>query len=173
MSAFRRGLSASATLLGMSLLTSSPVAAQSSNERPASVVVVMSTSRNYNGTYRLKEIARVCGELPKELNFAGVPLFHVQLYPDSGSGEVTDVTFDSTALVGGVTTTGKFRLSVNVQSPSIGKPPAYVLDTAQPKMKGTATLTTPSKGTLQLKVDGVNDRGETVDLTLTCGPNQK
>ena len=58
MSAFRRGLSASATLLGMSLLTSSPVAAQSANERPASVVVVMSTSRNYNGTYRLKEIAR-------------------------------------------------------------------------------------------------------------------
>ena len=40
-------------------------------------------------------------------------------------------------------------------------------------MKGTATLTTPSKGTLQLKVDGVNDRGETVELTLTCGPNQK
>lgn len=173
MSDFRSCLCASATLLGVSLLTSSPVAAQSANERPASVVVVMSTSRNYNGTYRLKEIARVCGELPKELNFAGVPLFHVQLYPDSGNGEVTDVTFDSPALVGGVTTTGQFRLSVNVQSPTIGKPPAYVLDTSRPKMKGTATLTTPSKGTLQLKVDGVNDRAETVDLTLTCGPNQK
>ena len=29
-------------------------------------------------------------------------------------------------------------------------------------------LTAPSEGTVRLKVEGVNDRGETVDLTLTC-----
>jgi len=160
----------SAVLIGVGLIASSPAAAQSFNERPASVVVVMSTSRTYAGTYRLREVARVCGEVPKELNFAGVPIFSVQMYPENGAGEVMDVTFDSPGLVGGVVATGKFRLSVVVQSPAIGRPPAYVLDTSQPKMKGMATLTAPAKGTLTLKVDGVNVTGETIDLTLTCAP---
>lgn len=141
------------------------------NERPADVTVIMSTSRKkYDGTYRLSEVARVCGEVPKELNFAGVPSFLVQLYPDSGQGEVQDVTFSSNELVGGVTTSTKFHLSVLVKSPVIGAPAAYVLDTKQPKMTGTARLTYPKPGTVQLKVDGVNDRGETVDLTLVCKP---
>lgn len=143
------------------------------NERPADVTVVMSTSRKkYDGTYRLSEVARVCGEVPKDLNFAGVPAFLVQLYPDSGQGEVQDVTFSSNELVGGVTTSTRFHLSVVVKSPAIGAPPAYVLDTKQPKMTGAAKLTYPKPGTVQLKVDGVNDRGETVDLTLSCGPRQ-
>lgn len=143
------------------------------NERPADVTVVMSTSRKkYDGTYRLADIARVCGEVPKDLNFAGVPSFIVQLYPDNGQGEVQDVTFGSTELVGGVTATAKFHLSVVVKSPAIGAPPAYVLDTKQPKMTGTAKLTYPKPGTVQLKVDGVNDRGETVDLTLICRPRK-
>lgn len=157
-------------VIAATALASSAVAAQSFNERPASVVVVMSNSRTYAGTYRLTEVARVCGEVPREMNFAGVPSFIVQLYPDSGSGEVTDVTFGSPALVGGVTTTGQFNLSVNVESPKIGKPAACVLDTSRPKMKGTATLTTPAKGAVTLAVVGVNDLGETIDVKLTCGP---
>lgn len=159
-----------AVLIVATTLASSAVAAQSFNERPSSVVVVMSNSRTYAGTYRLTEVARVCGEVPKEMNFAGVPSFIVQLYPDSGSGEVTDVTFGSPALVGGVITTGTFNLSVHVESPKIGKPAAYVLDTSRPKMQGTATLTAPSKGTVTLHVTGANDLGEAIDLTLTCGP---
>ena len=143
------------------------------NERPAEVKIVMSTSRGkYDGTYQLTEVARVCGEVPKELNFAGVASFIVQLYPDSGVGEVQDVTFGSKELVGKVTTTSKFNLSVNLKSPKIGSPPAYVLDTEQPKMTGTAKLTTISPGTTQLKIDGVNDRGETIDLTLVCKPRK-
>jgi hypothetical protein len=144
------------------------------NERPADVTVTMSTSRaKYDGTYTLREVSRVCGEVPKELNFAGVAAFMVQLYPDGPNavrGGVEDVTFDSKELVGGKTTSSTFRLSLNLKSAKIGSPPAYVLDTSRPNMTGTATLTTPAPGTHQLEVQGVNDRGETVHLKLTCRP---
>lgn len=41
-------------------------------ERPAEVTVTMSTSRGmYDGSYTLREVARVCGEVPGDLNFAG------------------------------------------------------------------------------------------------------
>jgi hypothetical protein len=140
------------------------------NQRPADVTVVMSTSRGkYDGTYTASQTATVCGEVPADLNFAGVPAFIVQ-FPDGGDFEVQDVTFNSKVLVGGVTTTTKFHLSVSVKSPRIGHPAAYVLDTLQPEMSGTATLTTPSAGTTRLKVAGVNDRGETIDLTMVCKP---
>jgi hypothetical protein len=143
------------------------------NQRPADVSVIMSTSRGkYDGTYSLSQVASICGEVPAELNFAGVPAFLVQFPYEIGDYQVTDVTFDSKVLVGGVTTTTKFHLSVSLRSPRIGSPSAYVLDTLQPKMTGTATLTTPSAGTVKLKVDGVNDRGETVNLTMVCQPRR-
>ena len=155
------------------LLLALPQAAQEPfNERPADVIVMMSTSRGrYDGTFTLSDVARVCGEVPKELNFAGVPTFIVQLYLDQGKGQVQDVTFDSKELVGGVTSSTKFFLSVSLKAPGIS-PVAYVLDTAQPKMTGTATLSTPTKGTVKLTARGVNDRGETTDLTLTCAPRK-
>jgi hypothetical protein len=141
------------------------------NQRPADAQVIMSTSRGmYDGSYALSEVARVCGEVPPELNFAGVPAFIVHLYPDSGQGQVNDITFDSKELVGGVTTSETFFLSVAVQSPAIGQPSAYVLDTSMPDMSGRAELTYPEPGTLRLEIDGVNDRGETVQLQLTCLP---
>jgi hypothetical protein len=157
------------------VLAAGPSAAQENgppfNERPATAHVVMSTSNGkYDGSYSLNEVARVCGEVPAEMNFAGVPAFGVTLYPDSGEGELTDVTFDSKELVGGVTTSAIFFLSVHVKSPAIGSPSAYVLDTSNPKMHGTAELTYPEAGTLQLKVNGVNDQGQTVELSLTCMP---
>jgi hypothetical protein len=144
------------------------------NQRPADVTVIMSTShKKYDGTYTLSQIASVCGEVPAELNFAGVPAFIIHFPHELGEYQITDVTFDSKVLVGGVTTTTKFFLSVSPRSPAIGSPSAYVLDTTQPKMTGTATLTTPSPGTTKLKVDGVNDRGETVNLTMVCKPRPK
>ncbi len=157
------------------LLAARPAAAQENappfNERPATANVVMSTSSGkYDGSYSLSAVARVCGEVPAEMNFAGVPAFGVTLYPDSGMGELTDVTFDSKQLVGGVTTSATFFLSVLVQSPAIGSPSAYVLDTSKPKMRGTAVLTYPEAGSLQLQVNGVNDMGETIELELTCLP---
>ncbi len=147
------------------------VVQHSFNQRPADVTVMMSTSRGkYDGSYTTSQVASICGEVPAELNFAAVPAFIVEFPHEPGDLSVTNVSFGSTALVGGVTTTTKFRLSVGVKSPQIGQPAQYVLHTDQPKMTGTATLTMPSAGTVTLKVDGVNDRGETVSLTLVCGP---
>jgi hypothetical protein len=155
------------------VLAATTIAAQELpfNQRPADVRIVMSTSRGlYDGEYTFSQIAQVCGEVPKDRNFSGVPAFIVQFPDDAGSGQVTDVSFDSKTLVGGVTTTTTFHLNVSVKSPKIGSPNAYVLDTERPKMTGTATLSTPSPGTTQLKVVGVNDLGQTIDLTLRCRP---
>lgn len=138
-------------------------------QRPTDVTVIMSTSRGkYDGTYRLSQISRLCGELKADENMSGVPVFVVE-FPDDGDFEINDVTFSSKTLVAGVTTTDEFYLSVNLKSPKIGHPAACVLDTTRPKNTGRATLAVTG-GTVRLKVDGVNDRGETVDLTVVCKP---
>lgn len=157
--------------------SSGAIAQEPFNERPANVSVAISQSRLHLGNFSMRGVARVCGEVPKELNFSGLPAFIVQLYPDNGPpsrgpGEVTDVTFDSKELVGGVTTASKFHLSLSVQSTAIGSPSALVLDTSQPNMSGNAKLTEPSPGTLQLTVDGANNEGEIVRFTLTCEPRE-
>lgn len=153
--------------------TAGPAAAQDSkppyNERPAEAQAVISGSR-YDGTYSLGEVARVCGEVPPEMNFSGVPVFTVHLYPEDGEAELMDVTFDSKELVGGVTATAKFFLSLNVHTPSGGSPPAFVLDTSKPNTAGTAELSYPDPGTVKLNVHGFDDMGVTYDLELTCMP---
>ena len=155
----------------------SAVAQAPYNNVPANVSVSVPRSDMHAGTFGLREVARVCGEVPKEHNFAAVPTFIVQLYPDNGPpprgvGEVTDVTFDSKELVGGVTTSSKFHLSLSLQSTAIGSPYALVLDTSQPNMSGVAKLRTLGPGKLELVVDGTNDRGEVVTMTLICGPKE-
>jgi hypothetical protein len=160
--------------LGLSQLQHSPF-----NERPADVTIHLSASRGkYDGTYRLTEVARVCGEVPGDRNFSGLPSFIVQMYPDNNptdpaKAEIMDVTFGSTKLVGTVTTTNEFHLSVGVKSPKIGQPPAYVLDTQKSYAKGTATLTTTSPGTTVLKITGSVDIDGVIDFTLTCKPKGK
>ena len=154
--------------LALVLAAALPRQEQPFNQRPADAKVVMSTSRGkYDGEYTFSQIAQVCGEVPADMNFAGVPTFIVQ-FPAEGDGPIVDVTFASAKLVGGVKSTTSFELSVTVKSPAIGAPNAYRLDTARPKMSGTATLSSPSAGQTQLKVVGVNDLGESVDLTMTC-----
>ena len=149
------------------------------NERPADVTIMLSASRGkYDGTYRLNEVARVCGEVPADHNFAGVPSFIVQMYPDGNptnpaNAEVMDVTFGSKKLVGNVTTTNEFHLGVSPKGPKIGQPPAYVLDTTRSYARGTATLTTPTPGTVVLKITGHVDIDGDIDFTLTCKPKVK
>lgn len=152
------------------------VAEEPFNNVPAGVTVFIAESNMHGGNFGLRGVARVCGEMPKELNFAGVPAFGVEFYPDvppaRGGGEVTNVTFSSKELVGGVTESGKFFLSLTLQSTAIGSPYALVLDTSQPNMGGKAKLTTLGRGQLALAVDGKNERGEIVSMTLTCGPKE-
>jgi len=160
-------------LSGFVLLLSGLQDSQPFNQRPADVTIVISTSRGgYDGQYTTSNVAQVCGEVPKEMNFAGVPTFIVQ-FPDAADGEVQNVAFRSPVLIGTTTTTTSFMLNVGVKSPRIGAPPIYVLDTAQPKMSGKATLASPSPGTTQLRVEGVNDKSETIHMTVTCGPRSR
>jgi len=59
------------------------------NQRPADVRIVMSTSRGlYDGEYTFSQVAQVCGEVPKEMNFAGVPTFIVQFPDEISKGKV-------------------------------------------------------------------------------------
>lgn len=164
-----------AVVVSLSVLAFGPSSQQKHpfNERPAEAVAVM--SGRYAGTYRLTDIARFCGEVPGELNAAGVTAFVVLFYPDPGPGKggIDDVTFDSKELIGKVTSSTKFFLSLNLTSPKIGSPPAYVLNTSQPGSSGTATVTTPSPGTIELKVKGTESLYGSVDLTVTCKPRAK
>lgn len=140
------------------------------NERPAEATVVIQNSHRYEGRYELNTLARVCGEVPAEMNFAGVPVFTVQFYPESGQGAIRDITFSSKELVGGITDSSSFHLSVIVYSPAIGSPPAYVLDTSRPGVSGEARLVASEKGTHELSIDGVNEMDERIQLTLKCQP---
>jgi hypothetical protein len=159
--------------IGILLLAALPHAQEYPfNQRPTDVTVIMSSSRGkYDGTYTASQTSSTCGEVPMEMSFAGAAAFTVQ-FPDGGDSEISDLAFSSKALVGGVLQTDTFSLSVSVKSPRIGQPSAYVLNTQQPKMTGTATLTTPSAGTTRLKVAGVNDRGETIEVTVVCKPRR-
>ena len=142
------------------------------NERLAEASVIITESHRYEGSFGLTTIARVCGELPGELNFSGLPSFVVQFYPEDGQGPIRDITFGSTELVGGVTTTSNFFLTTVVYAPSIGSPPAYVLDPSKPNVSGTAELSYPEPGTEELTVNGVNEMGEVIRMTLKCGPRE-
>ena len=168
-----------ATFAFITIAGTSQVQDKPFQERPAEVTIAISGSRGkYDGTYRLTEVARVCGEVPGDHNFSGVPSFIVQMYPDGNptnpaNAEVMDVTFGSKKLVGKVTTTNEFQLNVSPKGPKIGQPPAYVLDTAKSFARGTATLTTPTPGTVVLKIIGHVDIDGDIDFTLTCKPKVK
>lgn len=143
------------------------------NQRPTTVTVTLAKSHNlYDGTFAATGIAAVCGVVPKDRNFSGEDAFIVQ-FPDGADLEVQDVTFSSRELVGKVTTSTKFLFSVTVKSPRIGSPSAYALDTSKSAVTGKATLNTAAAGTHELKVEGVNELGATVALTLTCSPRKR
>jgi len=142
-------------------------------KRPTDVTLIMSTSHGkYDGTYQRSEVSQICGEQSAEMSLSGGKVFLVQ-FPDSlEQQEINDVNFGSAALVGGVTSTSKFYVTVGVVPKSGGRPPGYVLDTTHPDNTGTAALAVTG-GTTQLKVDGVNDRGETINLTVVCKPRKR
>jgi hypothetical protein len=145
-------------------------AEQAVNSRPTEVMVtIVNSPKLRDGTFSEKGTSSVCGELPKEMNFAGVPVFVVQ-FPDGAGSQITNVTFDSKTLVGGVTSTTAFVLNVTVQSPTIGRPPAYALDTSRPKSGGKAVISMPFPGTLHLEVEGLNEANERIVMRLTCSP---
>jgi hypothetical protein len=142
------------------------------NQRPTDITLIMDNSRQYTGTYHASQVSQVCGELSPEESITGERMFVVE-FPYDGTPEITRVTFGSTKLVSGVTTTDQFRLNVGVRTKQGVEPQQFVMATVPPVARdmgqGTATLNVAA-GTATLRVVGANEMGETIDITLVCRP---
>lgn len=144
------------------------------NQRPTDVTLIVGGNSPYAGTYSASQLSQVCGELRPEESMTGERAFVVE-FPYDGTPEITAVSFGSSKLVSGVTTTDQFRLNVSANAKQSGAPIRFVIDTVPPVQRnmgqGTATLNVVA-GTATLKVVGTNETGGTFDLTLVCKPRQ-
>jgi len=118
-------------------------------------------------------VARRCGETDPLQSFTGDRRFVVEFPLDYNGGSIFDVAFHSKTLVGAVRETGTFFVSITVKAANGGAPPAYVVDTERPAPKnfGTASLSTKD-GVTTLRVLGSDTLGQTIDMTVTCGPSR-
>ena len=162
-------------LLAFVTLTTANLAAQAALlQRPTSVAATMGNSpKLYNGAYTSSGIARICGETDPLQSFTGQRIFLVEFPLDYNGGSVVDLRFSSKTLVGSVGETGNFFVSVTVKAANGGAPPAYVVDTERPapKNSGTASLSMVD-GVMSLRVTASDALGQTLDLTVTCGPSR-
>ncbi len=122
-----------------------------------------------DGAFTASGVSGVCGVIPKEASLTGEAIFVIEFPNDAPTGTITSVSFGSKELVGGVTKSARFRLSVGVLTAKGGRPPAYVLntDSGNAKASGTAILS-EAKGITTLRVTGHEVMGETIDLTVVC-----
>lgn len=129
--------------------------------------VISGSPRLRDGTFQLSGKAAICGEIPKESSLTGEAAFVIELSGDT-QGSMTTITFGS-KLAGREATATAFRLSVGVTTAQGGRPPLYVLNTDPPGRgnSGTATLTQTAEGAT-LKVIGVNEAKENIELTVRC-----
>ena len=120
-----------------------------------------------DGSFQLFGKAAICGEIPKESSITGEAAFVIELAGDT-QGSMTTITFGS-KLMGREAKADMFRLSVGVTTADGGRPPLYVLNTDPPGRgnSGSATLAQTAEGAT-LKVIGVNDAKESIELTVRC-----
>ena len=140
------------------------------SNRSAEVRVVFSNSKMYAGTYTSKAVARVCGQT--DPIYFGRKTFDFEFPVEVPAGDaIQDVTFSSDELVDGKKTTAAFSVAVNIQSPKIGHPPAWVVDTTDPhdRSSGSVTLSGTS-AELAFTATAVNSLKEKLELTVTCHP---
>ena len=122
-----------------------------------------------DGSFTASGVSGVCGVIPKEASLTGEAAFVIEFPNDTPTGTITSVSFGSKELVGGVTKSTRFRLSVAVLTAKGGRPPSYVLNTDSPNAKtsGIAILS-EAKGITTLRVTGQEVMGETSDLIVVC-----
>ncbi len=140
-------------------------------QRPTDVTLVMGNSRRYAGSYQASGISRICGHGPLR-DFAGFVDGFTLMFPDGEDLEIMDINFSADTLPVGKTTPS-FYVSIGLKAKQGGRPPSYVVRANKPEFKetGTATLTA-NGGTATLKVTGINDMGETMDMTVVCKPQK-
>lgn len=167
------GCGATAALGARDGLVGRPAALRqaSLHNRLTDVRVTFGNSKTYKGAYTGSAIARFCGQTDPMQSM--IPKTFLLEYPlDLPPGSpVQDVRFSADTLVDGATTTTGFHVSVSVNAPAIGSPPAWAVDTLNPNhhASGTATLTTTGD-TLLLTVKATDSLGQTLDVTVTCHP---
>ncbi len=158
-----------AALLAGGVLTGAQAQAPDSTMlRPTEVTLTVSNDPPLNGVYRSSGTSTKCG-----LADYGMPhrkqSFAVE-FPDDPSGtplEVSSVTFDADTLASG-TTRPSFYLSVNVNTPRVGQPPALVVRAKQPQYDEPGTVTrVTAGGTDSLKIVGTATKGTKVRLVMT------
>ena len=160
--------------------TAAPAAAQAEpaaaeqrdtiSRRPVDIALTIGNSHTYAGSYRASGISRGCGNMV--LSMTGQEkAFNVE-FPYEGEFEIVDLSFAADTLAPG-TETDKYYLSVSLKTKDGGRPPSFVLRTKEPRFKetGKATLAV-NGGAAQLAVEGRNDLGETLQLTVVCQPNR-
>ena len=150
-----------------------PAAAQtlSINQRPTTAKAVITGSPKLrDGSFSGSGTSGICGVMPKEI--VGEDNFVIEFPNDTPTGTLTSIAFGSKELVGNATKSTVFRLNVGVRTTNGGRPPNYVLNSGEPKMKGVATVTN-EKGVTTLHVVGTEVMGETIDLTVSCSPGGK
>ena len=94
-------------------------------------------------------------------------------FPDDGEFEIRDLDFDAKILPPGAATLS-FRISVSVTTAKGAKPAAFVLRPNQPEFneRGSASLEMDGE-TAKLEVSGSDPMGQSLQLTIVCGPKKK
>jgi hypothetical protein len=140
--------------------------------RPTHVVLTVSNSRLYSGTYRASGIARVCGTM--DLGFPNrTKSFTVEFPDDEPNLPVHTLSFDAETLPVGTATT-RFHLSVGIFGPKVGKPPLFVLNPARAGSRETGTAELKDKdGVTTLTLAGTDAMGVKLELTVIAQPGKK
>jgi hypothetical protein len=140
--------------------------------RPTQVVLVVSNSRRYNGTYQATGIARACGTM--DLGFPNrTKSFTIEFPDDEPDLPVRSVNFDAENLPVG-TSTSQFLFSVGISGPKIGKPPQFVINSARSGSRETGTAELKHKdGVTTFTLTGTDALGVRLELTVTAQPSKK
>ncbi len=162
-----------ALLAGGALTGAEAQAPDSTLLRPADMLLTVSNDPHLSGVYRSSGTATKCGladyGYPHRMNSFAVE------FPDDPTArpmEVSSVTFDADTLARG-TTTASFYLSVNLDTPRVGRPPALVVRARQPQYDEPGTVTRMTAGeTDTLRIVGTATRGTKVrlEMTIVCRP---
>jgi hypothetical protein len=160
-------------LAGGALAAAEAQAPDSTLLRPTEVTARVSNDPHLNGTYRSRGVSTKCGladyGYPHRANSFAVE------FPDDPSAtpmEVAGVTFDADTLASG-TTRSSFYLSIRLDTPRTGRPPALVVRANEPRFDEPGTVTRASAdGTETLTIVGTATSGTKVrlEVTIVCRP---
>jgi hypothetical protein len=141
----------------------------SGNGRPATISFQLSgTTTDVDGVYTGSGPARLCGNAVMNLtgNTKSFSLEFPDLLPQ---GQIKDLTFGADDLVPNSSTT-VFYISVGVKAADGHEPPSIVFDTEDGGDANGSAQRSESGDTTTVTVEAVDDLGQTISLTATCGP---